>query len=143
MKKSKKKLLIATVCALAAVTLSYGAWRLLYRPALRLSESEKFTEEEIARAIEAVNERVEEEGCCYIKTVYYNEMESNEMLDGYSSVKDKANSIWLQTDIGVDYLAFPFYLNTGSNMGVETGFGWTLTQQEDGTWEIVKGCWGY
>lgn len=143
MQKSTKKLLIVVACIVAVVAAPYGIWRLVHRPELELGESEKFTEEELALAIETVNERIEEEGCCYIKTVYYNEMASDEMLDGFSSVNDKANSIWLQTDIGVDYFSLPFYLNTSSNMGIEYGFGWTLTRQENGTWEIIRGCCGY
>lgn len=143
MKKSKKVALIVCGCLAVVTILPYGIWRLVHQPKMEMGESEKFTEVELLLAVETVSAHLAKDGL-YIDDVVYDEAAANQMLDSFSKVTDKENSVWFTADICVDWMAEP--LLAGDNVAAMTGnddFGWTLTKRENGTWEIVKGCCGY
>lgn len=143
MKKSTKKLLIAGACIVAVVAAPYGIWRLVHRPELALGESEKFTQTELKLAVETVSADLAKDGL-YIDSVVYDEAASERRLEGFSQVTDKENSVWFTADVRVDWMVAPIlHGDNAAVMGGSDDFGWTLTRQENGTWEIIRGCCGY
>lgn len=142
MKKSTKTLLIVGTCVVVALAAPYGIWRLVHRPEMELSESEKFTKAELLLAVETVSAHLAKDGL-YLDDVVYDEAAANQRLEGFSKVTDKENSVWFTADICVDWMAAPILRNNAASMGGYNDFGWTLTQRDNGTWEIIKGCCGY
>ncbi|MBQ4346482.1 MAG: hypothetical protein IJC75_05025 [Oscillospiraceae bacterium] len=143
MKKSAKIALITCGCLAAVTVLPYGIWRLTHRPKMELGASEKFTKAELLLAVETVAVHLAKDGL-YIDDIVYDEAVADRMLDSFSKVTDKENSVWFTADVCVDWMAALFlHGDNAAAIGGNADFGWTLTQQEDGTWEIVKGCCGY